>query len=392
MKKRYALPGGFYSSGIYGGIKKIKKPDMGLIYSETGCNAAVFFTKNKLVANHIIYDKPLIKNKIRAVFVNSGNANVFNGPQGLKDAKAIAAAVSDSAEINLDSVLVSSTGKISLKMPVKKILSAIPALVLGLDKKDKVFPRAIMTTDLAQKVYTEQAVIGGKKITVTGAAKGSGMISVNMATMLAYVMTDAAVAGAALHAAAKEAVEISFNRVTVDGDMSPNDTLFVLANGTAQNREIRKSSPDYKKLVEIFKKIFYALSEDIAYDGEGATKFIKITVKNAKTEKQAGTIARSIANSPLVKTAFFGQSLNYGRIISAAGSTGENFEVNRLGLKFNGIQVFKNQKLVNQKQLQKIMKGRRIDIELNVNAGNKEYYLLTADFSYDYVRINADYT
>lgn len=392
MKKTYALPKGFYSAGIYGGIKKSKKHDMGLVYSEAGCNAAAFFTKNRLVSNHIIYDKPLLKNKIRAVFVNSGNANVFNGPQGLKDAAAIAAAVADSAEINRDSVLISSTGKISLKMPVDKILRAIPALAGALSKEDKTFPRAIMTTDLVQKVYTEKVRLSGREATVTGAAKGSGMISVNMATMLAYVMTDAAVSRAMLHSAAKEAVSVTFNRVTVDGDMSPNDTLFVLSNGMAKNPEIRSKNAEYRKLLAAFKKVFYALSEDIACDGEGATKFMKIKIKNAKTEKQAAVIARSVANSPLVKTAFFGRSLNYGRIISAAGSAGENIDTGRIGLRFNGVQVFKNQKLVNEKKLLKIMKQRRIEVELDLKAGNKEYFLLTADFSYDYVRINADYT
>jgi glutamate N-acetyltransferase / amino-acid N-acetyltransferase len=172
VKKAYALPKGFYSAGMHAGIKKSKKPDAGLIYSETGCNAAAFFTKNRLIANHIIYDRRLLKNRIRAVFANSGNANVFNGPQGLKDAAAIAAAAADASEINRDSVLVSSTGKISLKMPMKKILAAIPGLAGKLSKKDRTFPAAIMTTDLVQKAYTEQVELGGKKVTITGVAKG----------------------------------------------------------------------------------------------------------------------------------------------------------------------------------------------------------------------------
>lgn len=392
MKKGYILPKGFYSAGIHGGIKKSKKPDMGMIYSEAGCNAAGFFTTNRLVANHITYDKPLLKNRIRAIFVNSGNANVFNGAQGKKDTVTLAAAAADAAETGVDSTLVSSTGKISLKMPMKKILAAMPLLSSKLSNTDKTFPRAIMTTDLMQKTYTEQVKIGGKKITVTGAAKGSGMISVNMATMLAYAMTDAAVSRAMLNEAAKEAVLVTFNRVTVDGDMSPNDSLFVLANGMAGNREIRAKGADYRKLAQALKKVFYALSEDIAYDGEGATKFLKITVKKAKTEKQAAVIARAIANSPLVKTAFFGKSLNYGRIISAAGSAGEKIDVNKLVLKFNGVQVFRDQKLINEGRLKKIMKKRKIEVELDVKAGRAEYFLLTADFSYGYVRINADYT
>ncbi len=392
MKKAYILPKGFYSAGISGGIKKSRGPDMGLIYSEAGCAAAVFFTTNKLKAHHIIYDRTVLKNKIRGVFANSGNANVFNGPQGYKDAETIAKKTALALEINKGSVLVSSTGRISLKMPMAKILPKIPALARALSQKDKVFPRAIMTTDLVRKVYTRVLKIGGKKVTITGAAKGSGMISVNMATMLAYVMTDAAIAAPALRSAAKEAVAVTFNRVTVDGDMSPNDSLFVLANGLAGNKEIKIKNKDYKKLVKAFKTVFYALSGDIARDGEGATKFIKVIVKNAKTEKQAAVICRAIANSPLVKTAFFGRSLNYGRIISAAGSAGENINTGKAALKFNGIEVFKSQKLTNEKKLKKVMNGRDIEVELDLKNGKKEYFLLTADFSCDYIRINADYT
>jgi glutamate N-acetyltransferase/amino-acid N-acetyltransferase len=392
VKKAYILPAGFYSAGVYGGIKKSKKPDMGLIYSEAGCSVAAFFTVNKLKANHIKYDKPLLNNKIRAVFANSGNANVFNGAQGMKDTSLLASAVADAAEVGRDSVLVSSTGKISLKMPMKKIMSSMPALAAALKHNDQGFPRAIMTTDLVKKAYTETLRLGNKKVTVTGVAKGSGMISVNMATMLAYVMTDAAVSRAMLVSAAKEALSVSFNRVTVDGDMSPNDSLFVLANGMAGNREIRAKGHDYKRLAAAFKKVFYALSEDIAYDGEGATKFLKISVKNAGSDANAAVIARAVANSPLVKTAFFGKSLNYGRIISAAGSSGADIDVDRIRLKFNGILVYRNQRLVNEAKLKKVMKQRRIEVELDAGGKKGSYFLLTADFSYDYVRINADYT
>jgi glutamate N-acetyltransferase/amino-acid N-acetyltransferase len=392
VKKSYILPRGFYSAGIAGGIKKSGRPDMGLIYSETGCNAAAFFTGNRLKSNHIIYDKPLLKNKIRGVFANSGNANVFNGAQGAGDTAAIAETTEQALEINSGSVLVSCTGRIGPAMPMKKIRAAIPLLVSGLSHRDKMFPRAIMTTDLVQKAYTETIKLGGRKATITGAAKGSGMISVNMATMLAYIMTDAAVSAPALRAAAKEALDVTFNRVTVDGDMSPNDSLFVLANGMAGNREIKGSGPDHKKLAAAFRRVFYALSGDIAYDGEGATKFIKITVKNARTEAQAAVIARAIANSPLVKTAFFGRSMNFGRIISAAGSTGENVDIYGATLMINGVIAVRNQKIWNEKRISGIMRKRKLEVELDVHAGRRSYFLLTADFSCDYVRINAEYT
>ncbi len=392
MRKSYCLPEGFYSAGIYGGLKKNNRPDMGLIYSEAGCNAAAFFTANRLKAHHIIYDKQLLGNKIRAVFANSGNANVFNGAEGMRAVCDIAASAATALEIDRQSVLVSSTGKISLKMPVEKVIKAIPRLVSALSPEDKMFPRAIMTTDLMPKFYTETVTLSGKKAVITGVAKGSGMINVHMATMLAYVMTDASVSRAMLWAAAKEALEVSFNRVTVDGDMSPNDSLFVLSNGLAGNREIREKNADYRKLSAAFKRVFYGLAEDIAYDGEGATKFIKIVVKGASSARQADRVARAIANSALVKTAFFGRSLNYGRIISAASSCGENVDPGKMALKFNGVTVFSRQRPVNEEKLKKVMKQRRIEAELYLNLGRHETFILTADFSYDYVRINADYT
>ncbi|HRU38714.1 MAG TPA: bifunctional ornithine acetyltransferase/N-acetylglutamate synthase, partial [Candidatus Goldiibacteriota bacterium] len=262
----------------------------------------------------------------------------------------------------------------------------------ALSPEDKMFPRAIMTTDLMPKFYTETVTLSGKKAVITGVAKGSGMINVHMATMLAYVMTDASVSRAMLWAAAKEALEVSFNRVTVDGDMSPNDSLFVLSNGLAGNREIREKNADYRKLSAAFKRVFYGLAEDIAYDGEGATKFIKIVVKGASSARQADRVARAIANSALVKTAFFGRSLNYGRIISAASSCGENVDPGKMALKFNGVTVFSRQRPVNEEKLKKVMKQRRIEAELYLNLGRHETFILTADFSYDYVRINADYT
>ncbi len=250
-----------------------------------------------------------------------------------------------------------------------------------------------MTTDLTVKVKTLSLKLDGKPVVITGVAKGSGMISPNMATMLAFVMTDANIDKTLLFSAAKEAVDLSFNRVTVDGDMSPNDTLFLMANGLAGNKKLSKQGKAYTAFKQAIFKIFYALAEDMNRDGEGATKFVKITIKKAASEKQAAAVARSIANSPLVKTCFFGGSLNPGRIISAAGASLEAIDIEKLELKINGVTIIKDGEMVmkNATATVKEMKTKDLAVELLLNTGKAEYYLLTTDLSVDYIKINADY-
>ena len=394
MNKSYTLPRGFYSSGICGGIKKNKKYDMGLIFSAAPCVNASFFTKNKLVAAHIILDKKNIKNPVTAVFANSGNANALNGPQGLKDIKTITAGIAKMLSVPAGSVLAASTGKISKKMDTAVIMKALPQLYSKLSNRDKNFPKAIMTTDLTVKTAAAVVDLDGKKCTITGAAKGSGMIAPDMATMLAFLMTDAAITPALLKQAGREAIEGSFNRITVDGDMSPNDTVIILANGMAGNKTIKTKSSAYNKIAAAIKKICYELAEAMVYDGEGATKFIKIQIEKAASEKQAKAVALKVANSALVKTMFFGQSMNPGRIISAVGSTLENIRIDKVVMKYNGIPIIASGEIIEAsiKKARKELKKRRIDVTLTLNAGSKKGFILTTDFSYDYVRINADYS
>lgn len=392
MNNKYILPRGYKTSGIHCGIKKSKKLDAGLIYSDTFCICETFWTSNKLKGWHIFYDKALQKNPIRAIFVNSGNANVLNGISGLMSVLKITKQISEYLNIAQKNILMASTGKISKKMPDDKILEKLPELVGSISSKDQKFPRAILTTDTRQKVHSDFIKIGGKKITITGVAKGAGMISPNVATMLAFVMTDACIDRKLLRLAAKEAIAESFNKITVDGDMSPNDSVFVLANGMAGNKKISKTDGNFKKFAKSLNRIFYALAEDVVRDGEGATKFIKINVNNAANLIQAGKIARAVANSLLVKTAFFGCSLNFGRIISAIGSTGENTNVYKIDLKINGVDVFKGQKMVNESKTRKEMKKRSINLDIDLKSGKEKDFILTNDLSYDYVKINADYT
>lgn len=392
MKDKYILPTGFRTSGVSGGIKKNKKPDIGLIYSDNFCVCVTFWTSNKLKGWHILYDQTLKNNPIRAIFVNSGNANVLNGIAGLKSILKITKQLSEYLNISQKNILIAATGKISKKMDDEKILKNLPLLVGNISSNDKNFPHAILTTDTRTKVHVDFVKINGKKITITGVAKGAGMISPNLATMLAFIMTDISIDKKLLQIAAKEAADISFNKITVDGDMSPNDSVFVLANGMAGNKKIEKADNNFKKFAKSLKMVFYALAEDIIKDAEGATKFIRINVINTKNTIQAQKIARAIANSLLVKTAFFGCSLNFGRIISAIGAAGENINVHKIDLKINGITALNNQKIINEKNILKELKKREIILDVNIKAGKENDFILTNDISYKYVKINADYT
>jgi glutamate N-acetyltransferase/amino-acid N-acetyltransferase len=392
MNNNYILPSGFRTAGISCGIKKNNKLDAGLIYSDTPCICETFWTSNRLKSWHIIYDRLLKKNPVRAVFVNSGNANVLNGMDGLKSILKITKHLSTYLNIEQRNILIASTGKISKKMPDDKILNAIPELIGKISSRDKNFPLAILTTDTRQKTHTEFIKINGKKITITGVAKGSGMISPDIATMLACIMTDICIDRQLLRIAAKEAINKSFNRITVDGDMSPNDSVFVLANAMAGNKIIKIKDTNFKKFSNALNKIFYALACDIVYDGEGATKFIKINITNSKNQTQAEKVARAVANSLLVKTAFFGSSLNFGRIISSIGSTELSINVYKIDLKINGIYALKNQKIINEELISKEMKKRDIVIDIDLKSGKESNFILTTDLSYDYVKINADYT
>lgn len=394
MKKTYVLPVGFASAGISAGIKNTKKNDVGLIYSAEPCAAVGFFTKNTLKSVHILEAKKIINGKIHAVFANSGSANALTGKAGFQDLKDILKAVSINLNLKPNQILAAATGKISKRIPVAKVVKAMPLLVDKLSTHDSIFPKAIMTTDVTEKYASEIITINGKKITITAVGKGAGMISPTMATMLVFVMTDANIDKKLLKQAAFEAVEQTFNRITVDGDMSPNDTVYVLANGAAENKKIISKTADYQKIKKAFCTVFYSIAEDMVLDGEGATKFIKLNVSGAKTQVQAERVARQIANSQLVKTAFFGQSLNPGRIISAAGQTFEDFKAEKITLKFNGKAIIKGGQTQDKsyKMIEKELKKRRIEVDLNLANGKYYCYLLTTDLSYDYVKINADYS
>lgn len=375
--KKIILPKGFKASGLACGLKKSGKPDLALFYSGKPAKAACLFTANKIQAAPLKVNKKYLKiNKLfKAIIANSGNANCFTGKAGLKDAQEMGGLAAQALGIKKENVLVASTGIIGRRLPLIKIKKAMPELVKALAKNgiDKA-KKAIMTTDTFSKEITVKFNLGGRQtVTACGIAKGAGMIAPNLATMLCFIFTDANIAQGALNKALKIAVENSFNCITVDGCMSTNDTIMMLANGASQNDLI-----DIDKHFNLFLKalniICLELAKMIVQDAEGATKFVRINVKQAKSEKEAKQIALSIANSALFKTAVFASSPNIlGRIVAAVGASGIDIKEKDLKIKSSPL------------------KKKEVNINVSLNLGNASATVYTSDLTYEYVKINAEY-
>lgn len=393
---RWALPKGFKVSGIHCGIKRFNK-DLGLIYSQKVCKSAGMFTKNKVKAAPVILTKEILsKNEnIHAVIINSGNANACTGRYGIKDAKKTAQYVESALKVPHNTVCVASTGVIGHRLPIDKIISGVPKAVRNLSSGGLMsLAKAILTTDKKRKVETEKFLVGKKEVTVTGLCKGAGMIHPNMATMLCFIMTDADIDKNALKSALRECVEDSFNIISVDGDMSTNDTILIMANGEADNSAIRKGTKEYKLFKNALLKVCLELAKEIVRDGEGATKLITVRVENAAKEKEAEMIARKISNSALVKTSVHGQDPNWGRVASSVGSSMlESVKQNKIEIYLDGVCMFKKNKFTNPpaNKLAGIYKKNNVDIRVNLNAGNKSAKMFTCDLSKRYVEINAHY-
>ena len=395
---RFSVPG-FKAAGIACGIKKNGNKDLALIYSEVPAVAAAVFTTNKIKAAPVLIDIQRIKKGLcQAVLINSGNANACTGKKGMEDGARMAAAVEDALGIKKGLAMVSSTGVIGQGLPIDRIEKGIPKLVSSLLSKgwnDAV--NAIMTTDAFPKVAFEKCRIGGKEITVLGIAKGAGMICPNMATMLAFIATDAAVERKALQAALKTAVDKSFNSITVDGDTSTNDTVLLLANGKAGNKKLRAPNSDPRTFYQMLEKVCQSLAKMIVMDGEGATKLLEFNVSGAKTDKDAKKVAETVANSPLVKTAFFGEDANWGRIIAAIGRSGADVKEEKINIYFNDIAVvIKGQKARGkgqeiERKAAKAVKEKEICIKIEMGLGKGKKTVWASDLSYDYVKINAAY-
>jgi glutamate N-acetyltransferase/amino-acid N-acetyltransferase len=392
-------PNGFKAGSVHCGLKSnMRKHDIGIIFSEQPCKTAALFTTNQIVAAPIKLSRNVVQNgTAHAIVVNSGNANACTGKKGEKDAETMALLTSKHLNIKPDEVIVASTGIIGHHLPMAKIKSGISksSECLG-DKNTHAIniAKAIMTTDLVPKHIAIKAKIGGKEITIGAIAKGSGMISPNMATMFCFITTDAAISLNTLRSCIKKSTENSFNQITVDGHMSTSDMVAILANGMAHNRNITSST---KSELALFQKaldyVTQNMAKEIVKDGEGATKFVQIEIHEAKSVSEAKKIARTIAESPLVKTAINGEDPNWGRIVSAAGYAGVTLDESKLHLSVNKVTIYKKGLPVTPapKRLNSVMKKKEITIQLHLGMGNKSATLWTCDLSKEYVKINADY-
>ncbi|CCQ89879.1 Arginine biosynthesis bifunctional protein ArgJ [Nitrospina gracilis 3/211] len=392
-KKTLSVPG-FKAGGVACGIKKNGKPDLALIVSDTAATAAGLFTTNRVVSPTVTVTKQHIQSakSVRAIVANSGNANACTGTDGDRTCRDMVALTAKQLGVTDKEVLVASTGVIGVKLPLAPVKKGLPQLGGALSPKGwNDAAEAILTTDLVIKT----ACVESNGITVGGIAKGSGMIHPNMATMLAFLATNANIGKADLKAALKVANEHTFNRINVDGDTSTNDMVVILANGQAGNASIKKGTKAFRDFVEALTAVCKSLAFAIVKDGEGATKFVTVSVKGAKTEKHALTVSRAVADSKLVQTALFGEDPNWGRIIAAVGYAGVPVKPEKIDIAFNGTPLVKNGAPVaglSVTALHKQMKAKdlRIDIGLGMGKASAETY--TCDLSYDYVRINAEYT
>ncbi len=383
---------GFKFSGISAGLKKTRNKDLALIYSDSEAVIAGLFTTNKIKAAPVKLDiARIISQRGQAIIVTSGNANACTGKQGLRNAREMAQLTAHALGIPSRLVYVSSTGVIGKSLPMNKIRNAIPEAVHKLAAGSiKDAAAAIMTTDTFPKIVSRKINIAGKKGTIAGIAKGAGMINPNMATMLCFIVTDIAVGPRALNSALGEAVKKSFNRLTVDNDMSTNDTVMIMANGMIKNKPITKGSPLYGKFENALSTVAYDLAKMIVSDAEGATKLVEVIVKGAKSESDAEKAARAIAGSLLVKTAVYGKSPNWGRIIAAIGYSGARVKEEKITLHINNFKVVSKGVGVH-KAPKSLFSKDEITITADLNLGKKEACMLTSDLTEQYVKINASY-
>jgi len=373
--KKAVLPYGFKAAGISCGIKKSGKSDLALFYSSFPAKAVGLFTTNKMQAAPVILCKNFLGQGglFRAILVNSGNANCFTGKKGLEGSLATANILSKALGVKKESILVSSTGIIGRRLPVEKIKSAVPGLIKKLSSQGiREAARAIMTTDTFSKAVTAKLNIGGKVVTICGIAKGAGMIAPNMATLLVFILTDIYLAQGLLKKALKGAVAGSFNCITVDGCMSTNDSVILLANGVSGNTKTI-SARDFGLFRNALNTVSLELAKMIVRDAEGASKFIEIRVSGAEDFNQARKAALAIANSNLFKTAIYGENPNFGRIIAAVGASGIDVAEKNLKIKASSL------------------KKKDILVNVSLGAGNARAVVYTSDLTPEYIKINAEY-
>ena len=394
-KAGVTFPQGFKAAGVKAGIKKSGNLDVAVIYTEKEAAVAGTFTQNAVAAAPVFASKAVVKTgTAHAITANAGCANACTGEQGEKDAQAMQQITAEALGCKPSDVIVASTGVIGVNLPMDKMESGIKQAVAELDENgSEKAGNAIITTDTYSKTCTAEVTLGGKQVRLGAIAKGSGMIQPNMATMLCFITTDAAIESSLLQKALSEVVEVSFNMISIDGDMSTNDMAIVLANGAAGNETITTEGEDYEDFKAALQEMCQGLAKRIAADGEGATKFLTVNVKGTASFADAKTIAMSVAKSPLVKTAFFGEDPNWGRVICAVGYAGVPMEPEKTVVKFGGIPVYDKGvgATFDEKELRKVMEEHDVVIDVEMGLGNAEATIWSCDFSYEYVKINGEY-
>ena len=390
---------GFRAAGVGAAIKYQGRKDVALIVADEPCAAAAVFTTNKVAAAPVLYDREVVKNGcVQAILANSGCANACTGEAGFTDAELSALTTAGELAIKPENVLVASTGVIGRRLPVDKLLAGMKVAAKSLGRTAEhglSVAQAVMTTDTRPKQACATVSIGGKKVTVGGCSKGSGMIEPNMATMLGFITTDAAITPAMLRRALKLAVAKSFNRLVVDGDESTNDSLFILASGKAGNQPIVRGGSDFELFRSALEAVCVLLTKQMAKDGEGATKFVTVTVKGAKSEADAARAARAVAKSPLAKTSWFGRDPNWGRVLAAVGYSGADVVDLKAEVFYDGEWAFRRGEVADEKQLArlaKVLNKDEFEVVVDLHLGKGESSIYTCDLSLDYVHINADYT
>ena len=394
-KMGVTYPKGFQAAGVKAGIKKSGNLDVAVIYTEKKAAVAGTFTKNAVAAAPVHVSKAVVAtHTAHTIVANAGCANACTGAQGETDAAAMQKIAADALGCTSADVIVGSTGIIGQLLPMDKVEQGIHAAVKALSVDGSADAgNAIITTDTYSKAGATSVMIGGKEVRFGIIAKGSGMIRPDMATVLCFITTDADIDGVLLQEALSEVIEHSLNMISIDGDMSTNDMAIVLANGAAGNPKIMEKNADYETFKEKLLALCQGISEKIAADGEGATKFITVHVKGAKSFADAKTIGMSVANSPLVKTAFFGEDPNWGRVICAVGYAGVPMNPNHTMVKFGGIPVYADGMGVSYDAdaLRMVMTAHDIVVEIDLKDGTEEAKVWTCDFSYEYVKINGEY-
>lgn len=393
-------PKGFMAGGFCCGIKpeNTTKKDVALIYSEKPCVASGMFTQNLVQASPVTLTREKLKSGVaQGIIANSGNANCCNA-DGMEKAEKMARLAADIMNINTEDVLVASTGVIGQILPFEPFVRNRESLKACIIKDgSKAAAESIMTTDTVPKECAVETQIGGQKVHIGGIAKGSGMIHINMGTMLSFVTTDVSISRQMLDKAVKEAVEDTFNMVSVDGDTSTNDTFIVLANGMAENAEITKQNEDYALFLSALKKLCKTLAKALAGDGEGATKLLICDTFGANDKKTARMIAKSVVCSSLVKTAIFGADANWGRVLCAIGYSGASTDIKKVDVSFvsakGEIPVCKNGAGIpfSEEKAKEILLEKEITISVNLNSGSERAEAFGCDLTYDYVKINGDY-